>query len=246
MVATRMQAEGARRVLGECVLFRDLDPEERNILFARVRVRSYAAGETIFLMGSAADSLLAVVSGSVRISVPSPDGKEIVLATIQPMEVFGEIALLDGQKRTADAMAIGVCTLAVLERHDVLAFLKDNPKFWPKLVEVLCARLRNADQHIADLAFTELPTRLAKTLLRLASVDGVETNGRMLQVQLSQRELGNICGASRESINKCLGGWQRYGVVQIEEGVITITNRIALAELANLAYAKGQDAANEH
>ena len=235
MVATRMQAEDARRVLGECVLFRDLDPEERSILFARVRVRSYAAGETVFLMGSAADSLMAVVSGSVRISVPSPDGKEIVLATIQPMEVFGEIALLDGQKRTADAMAIGVCTLAVLERHDVLAFLKDNPKVWRKLVEVLCARLRNADRHIAELAFLELPTRLAKRLLRLASAEGAETNGRMLQVQLSQRELGKICGTSRESINKYLGIWQRRGIVRIEEGVITVTNRIALEELANRA-----------
>ena len=175
MVATRTQAEEARRVLGECVLFRDLDPEERNILFAHVRVRSYAAGETIFLMESAADSLMAVVSGSVRIGVPSPDGKEIVLALIQPMEVFGEIALLDGKKRTADAKAIGACTVAVFERHDVLAFLKDNPKVWPKLVEVLCARLRSADQHIAEIAFQELPTRLAKKLLRLASAQGVET-----------------------------------------------------------------------
>ena len=166
VVASRTQAEVARRLLGECVLFRDLDAEERNVLFARVRVRSYAAGETIFLMGSAGDSLIAVVSGSVRISVPSPDGKEIVLAIIQPMEVFGEITLLDGKERTADAEAIGPCTLAVLERRDVLAFLNDNPKVWPKLVEVLCARLRNTDQHIAEIALLELPTRLAKTLLR--------------------------------------------------------------------------------
>jgi CRP/FNR family transcriptional regulator, cyclic AMP receptor protein len=234
VVASRTQAEVARRLLGECVLFRDLDAEERNVLFARVRVRSYAASETIFLMGSAGDSLIAVVSGSVRISVPSPDGKEIVLAIIQSMEVFGEITLLDGKERTADAKAIGPCTLAVLERRDVLAFLNDNPKVWPKLVEMLCARLRNTDQHIAEIALLELPTRLAKTLLRFASAEGSETKRRMLQLQLSQRELGNICGASRESINKCLGGWQRGGIVQIEEGVIVVTNRTALEELANL------------
>jgi CRP/FNR family transcriptional regulator, cyclic AMP receptor protein len=235
-VATRTQAEEARRVLDECVLFRDLDPETRNVLFARVHVRSYAAGETIFLMGSAGDSLMAVVSGSVRISVPSHDGKEIVLAIIQPKEVFGEMALLDGKERAADAKAIGTCTLAVLERRDILAFLKDNPKVWPKLVEVLCARLRITSQHIAEIAFLELPMRLAKTLLRFASAEGGTTNRRM-QVQLSQRELGNICGASRESINKCLGGWQRRGIVQIEEGVITVTDRIALEALANIAEA---------
>jgi CRP/FNR family transcriptional regulator, cyclic AMP receptor protein len=235
VVATRTQAEEARRVLRECVLFRDLKPEERNRLFARIRVRSYAAGETIFLMGSVGDSLMAVVSGSVRISVPSPDGKEIVLAIIQPMEVFGEIALLDGKERTADAKAIGACTLAVFKRRDVLALLKDNPTVWAKLVQVHCARLRNTDQHIAEIALLELPTRLAKTLLRFGSATGGARRGRTLQVQLSQRELGNICGASREAINKCLGGWQRRGIVQIEEGVIVVTNRAALEELANLA-----------
>ena len=222
-------------MLGECVLFRDLDPEERNILFARVRVRSYAAGETIFLMGSAADSLMAVVSGSVRISVPSPAGKEIVLAIIQPREVFGEIALLDGKERTADAKATAPCSLAILERRDVLAFLKDHPKVWPKVVDVLCARLRNTDQHIAEIASLELPTRLAKTLLRYASEAERPTQSAGLRVQLSQRELGNICGASRESINKCLGGWQRRGIIHIEEGIILVMNRTTLDELANLA-----------
>jgi CRP/FNR family transcriptional regulator, cyclic AMP receptor protein len=236
-VITRTPTDEARRVLGECVLFRDLEPEERNILFARVRVRSYAAGETIFLMGSAGDSLMAVLSGSVRISVPSPDGKEIVLAIIPPREVFGEIALLDGKERTADARAIGACTLAILERREVLAFLKAYPKVWPKVVDVLCSRLRNTDQHIAEIALLELPARLAKALLRLAGAEDGSAKPGPLQIQLSQRELGNICGASRESVNKCLRGWQRRNIVQIEESLITVTNRTALEELANLAEA---------
>jgi CRP-like cAMP-binding protein len=233
-VMTRTPTDDARRVLGECVLFRDLDADERNVLFARVRVRSYAAGETIFLMGSVGDSLMAVLSGTVRISMPSPDGKEIVLAIIQPREVFGEIAMLDGKERTADAKAIAPCNLAILERRDVLAFLKDNPKVWPKLVDVLCARLRKTDQHIAEIALLELPTRLAKTLLRFANQEPQAVKPGALQVSLSQRELGNICGASRESINKCLGGWQRRGILQIEDGVIFVSNRTALEELARL------------
>jgi CRP-like cAMP-binding protein len=236
-VATRIPTDDVRRVLGECALFHELTPQERNILFARVRVRSYAAGETIFLMGSAGDSLMAVLSGSVRISVPSPDGKEIVLAIIQPREVFGEIALLDGKERTADARAIGPCTLAILERRDVLSFFSNHPQVWPKVVEVLCARLRNTDQHIAEIALLELPTRLAKALLRFANADERSSDRAPLQVALSQRELGNICGASRESVNKCLGGWQRRGIVQVEEGVVIVTNRTALEELANLADA---------
>jgi CRP/FNR family transcriptional regulator, cyclic AMP receptor protein len=236
-VAARMPTEDARRLLGECFLFRELDAEARNALFARVHTRSYGAGETIFLMGSAGDSMMAVLSGSVRISVPSPDGKEIVLAILHGGEVFGEIALLDGKDRTADARAMTACTLAILERREVLAFLERHPKTWIKLVEVLCSRLRTTDQHIAELALLELPTRLAKALLRLGHAESRPAGGPgpPLQVQLSQRELGNICGATRESINKCLRGWQRRGIVQIEESLIRVANRTALEELAELA-----------
>jgi CRP/FNR family transcriptional regulator, cyclic AMP receptor protein len=231
-VVTRTPPDEARRLLGECLLFRELEPKERNTLFARVRVRSCAAGETIFLMGSAGDSLIAVLSGSVRISVPSPDGKEIVLAIIQPREVFGEITLLDGKPRTADARAIGACSLAILESCDVLSFLKDHPKLWPKIVDVLCGRLRNTDQHIAEIALQELPTRLANALLRFASAEKHSTSRGGLGVQLPQQTLANVCGASRESINRCLGRWQRRGIVQIENGVILVMNRTALEEFA--------------
>jgi CRP-like cAMP-binding protein len=179
--------------------------------------------------------MMAVLGGSVRISVPSPDGKEIVLAILQPGEVFGEIALLDGKERTADAKAISECHLAILERREVLACLEHHPKIWPKFVAVLCGRLRNTDQHIAELALLQLPARLAKALLRFANPEPQSGNGRpLLQVPLSQRELGNICGASRESINKCLGGWQRRGVIRIEDGVVMVANRTALEELAEL------------
>jgi len=235
-VMTRMPIEDARRLLGECFLFRELEAEERGALFGRIRVRTCAAGESIFLMGSPGDSMMAVLSGSVRISVPSPDGKEIVLAILQAGEVFGEIALLDGKDRTADARAMTPCILAVLERRDVFAFLERNPKTWAKLVDVLCQRLRNTDQHIAELALLELPTRLAKALLRLGTSETQAPNDRTpFHIQLSQRELGNICGATRESINKCLRGWQRRGIVQIEESLITVVNRTALEELAELA-----------
>jgi CRP/FNR family transcriptional regulator, cyclic AMP receptor protein len=235
VVMTRIPTDDARRLLGECFLFRELESEERGALFGRVRVRAYAAGETIFLMGSPGDSMMAVLGGSVRISVPSPDGKEIVLAILQPGEVFGEIALLDGKERTADAKAMTACSLAILERREVMAFLDRHPQTWAKLVVVLCNRLRNTDQHIAELALLELPVRLAKALLRLGIAESHTPDGRVvLQVQLSQRELGNICGATRESINKCLRGWQRRGIVRIEESLVTVANRTALEELAEL------------
>jgi CRP/FNR family transcriptional regulator, cyclic AMP receptor protein len=230
-VVARMAAEEGRQLLGHCMLFRELGAEERNTLFARVHIRAYRAGEPIFQMGSAGDNMMAVLSGSVRISVPSADGREIVLAILQPGEVFGEVALLDGKERTADVTAVGSCHLAILERRDMLAFLDRHPEIWPKFAEVLCSRLRSSDQHIAGLALHQLPTRLAKALLRFATMKQ-EATRRQMQVLLSQRELGNICGATRETVNKCLNTWQRRGIVSIDDGAVTIANQTAIEELA--------------
>jgi len=219
----RSTSEEAQRLLGTCSLFSGLSNDERAILVARARLRNFAAGQTVFSMGSPGNSMMAVLSGTIRISIPSPDGKEIVLAILHAGEVFGEIPLLDGKERTADAKAITDCSLAILERKDVLAFLDRHPSSWPKLVEVLCERLRASDQQISDLALLQLPVRLAKALLRLADPAS--------RIHLSQRELGNFIGASRESVNKCLSDWQRSGLIRIEENVIIVANRGALENL---------------
>jgi len=196
---------------------------------ARARIRHFTAGEAIFLMGSPGNSMMAVLRGAVRISVPSPEGREIVLAILQPGEVFGEIALLDGKERTADARAMMDCDLAVLERRYVMEFLERQPDAWPRLVEVLCSRLRAADLHMAEVAMQPLPVRLAKVLLRMGHS---ETLGRPTdRLQVSQRELGNIVGAARESVNKCLSEWQRSGCLRIERASITILDRAMLEQL---------------
>lgn len=214
----------ARRLLGECILFRGLEPKERTGLVAQARIRRYESGETIFQMGSSGDSMMAILSGSVRVSVRSSEGREAVLAILQSGEVLGEIALLDGKERTADARALTTCSLAVLERRDVLAFLDRYPRGWHGFVEVLCGRLRHTDTHIAEVAFLELPARLSKALLRIAG-----SNGR---ISLSQRELGNMVVATRESVNKCLGDWQRQGIVRVEENAILIIKPDELAQFA--------------
>ena len=225
--------EDARRLLANCILFRGLVENERDAVVARARLRHFAAGETIFLMGSPGDSMMAVLTGQIRISVPSPEGREIVLAIFQPGEVFGEIALLDGKERTADARALTACDLAILDRRDVFAFLERKPNAWPRLVEVLCDRLRTTDQHIAEVALLQLPVRLAKALLRMADSETNAAAGRAADtIQLSQRELGNIVGAARESVNKCLREWQRSGLVRIEGTSITISDRATLKDVA--------------
>jgi CRP/FNR family cyclic AMP-dependent transcriptional regulator len=226
----RNTLDEAHLLLGKCILFRGLSPDGRKGLVAQARIRNFSAGETIFLMGSSGDSMMAVLKGTIRISVPSPEGKEIVLAILQPGELLGEIALLDGKDRTADAGAIGACSLAILERRAVLAFLERHPSSCLGLIEVLCGRLRHTDQQIAEIVFLNLPARLAKTLLRMATVARGPAGTR---IALSQRELGNIVGSTRESINKCLHEWQRNGIVRVEEREIIITKRLELQALAD-------------
>jgi CRP/FNR family transcriptional regulator, cyclic AMP receptor protein len=155
----RSLVERARRLLGESWLFRGLRPDERNALFARVRIRlrNFAAGETIFLKGSPGDHMMAVLSGSVRISVAAAGGRALVLATLIPGELFGEIALLDGKERTAGATAATECSLAILDRTEVLSFLERYPATWRSIVTVLCDRLRKTDEHLTDRAPAQLP-----------------------------------------------------------------------------------------
>jgi CRP/FNR family transcriptional regulator, cyclic AMP receptor protein len=220
-------AEDARRILANCFLFQGLGSDERNQLVARAHIRRLAPGETVFHMGSPGSSMMAVVSGQVRISISSPEGKELLLAVLHSGEVFGEIALLDGKERSADAKAMTACTLAVLERRDVMVFLERHPEAWPRIVEVLCERFRENTQHAAEVSLLQLPARLAKALLRM---DIDRTPGSK---GLSQRELGNMVGAARESVNKCLNDWQRRGVIRIDDNAVAIIDRASLEAMAN-------------
>ncbi len=226
-----------RRLLAQCNLFRMLPADARDALIAHAHIRRYAADETIFLMGSPGDSMMVVLSGHVRISVGSPDGKEIMLSVLVAGEIFGVIAMLDGRERTADARAATECRLAILTRRDVLAFFAQHPHAWPGLVGALCERLRNVDEQRAETALRGLPVRLAKALLRLTAIEP-QSGKHPAQLRLSQREIGSLIGATRESVNKWLGRWQRMGIVQLAESLITIADRDALEELAQRESAR--------
>jgi CRP/FNR family transcriptional regulator, cyclic AMP receptor protein len=187
----------------------------------------------IFHSGSPGQSMMAVLTGSVRLSVPSAQGKEIVLADLEPGDVFGEIALLDGKERTADAMALTNCDLMMLERRDVLPFLERHPEVALKLMEVLCEKLRRTNEQLSELTFLELPARLAKVLLRVMRRNPVPSGSqRNVKLAVSQRELGSMIGGTRESVNRCLGEWQRRGIVKLKEGWIVVLSPDALTELA--------------
>jgi CRP/FNR family cyclic AMP-dependent transcriptional regulator len=187
-------------------------------------------GTRLFAKGDTGTSLIAVRSGTVRISSPSRTGKNAVLNLIGPGGILGEIALLDGGPRTADATALTDCELVVIERRDFLPLVRSRPEVAIKLIELLCARLRNTTEQVEDVIFHDLPARVARTLLRLAKAGGRAQAGAA--VEITQLELSQIIGMSRESTNKQLREWGRRGWIRLGRGRIVLLSPEPLARIA--------------
>lgn len=221
-----------KAVLAEHFLLGQLQPEELERVAAQATLAHHAAHATIFEKGDPGRGMMAVIRGRVKICTYSMGGKELVLNIIDKGGVFGEIALLDGRPRTAHAVALEATDLLVLERSRFLPFLTANPEIAVRLICVLCERLRQTSEHLEDALFLEAGPRLARWLLRLAASFGKEAKGGIrLDIKLSQQQIGNLVGITRESINKHLGDWQRAGHIQLESGYITIRDRDALEEI---------------
>jgi CRP-like cAMP-binding protein len=203
--------ERARKLLDKCVLFKALDEQERRDVSAHAQSRTFAPNEPIFHVGEPGYSMMGVIVGTVRISLPTWKGKEIILADLRAGELFGEIALLDGKPRSASATALTKCELLVLERRDFLSFLERSPIACLNLMQLLCGRIRRSDERMAEIAFFDLPARLAKALLRYPAQGHSPP-----KLSLSQRELAEMAGATRENVNRCLREWQRLGILQLK------------------------------
>jgi len=201
------------------ILFSQLGDNELHECLAHSHVEQYAAKQEIFAKGSAGESMMAVLSGSVKVSAWSPDGREVVFNTMDAGDIFGEIALLDGRERSADATALTDCEILVLYRRDFLPFLRRHPDLCIVLLEVLCQRLRRTSEQVEDVSFVTLGSRVAKLLLRLAHLE--DGTGEPA-VRVTQRELGHMVGGARESVNRHLHAWQKAGLIEVHKGSIGI------------------------
>jgi CRP/FNR family transcriptional regulator, cyclic AMP receptor protein len=211
-IMSELSGERARKLLERGALFRALGERERTELAAHAQPRSFAASQPVFHVGEPGYSMMGVVVGTVRIWLPTPKGRDIILADLSAGELFGEIALLDGQPRSANATALTNCELLVLERRDVLPFLEHSPTACLNLMQMLCARVRRSDERMAEIAFYDLPARLARVLLRYPA------QGRgPRKLSLSQRELAEMSGSTRENVNRCLRDWQRQGILDLKD-----------------------------
>jgi CRP-like cAMP-binding protein len=219
----RLDRDAKRAALLSSPVFEAMKPEELDEVLRLSSERRVPRGTSLVQKGDPGSSMMAVLAGRVRVSAVSADGKEITIRYINPGEVFGEIALLDGKPRSADCGAIEDTTLLVLERRHFLPFLRRNEDLSLRLIAVLCEKLRQTSTALEELALFDLPTRLARLLLKLASDYGRQCGkGIRIDLKMSQRDLSNLVASSRESVNKQLRIWRDDGVVDLDGGYLIL------------------------
>ncbi len=214
------------RCIDKCAILRShcllgkLAPQHIDRLGACIITKSVKRGTNIFAKGNPGSSLFAITAGTVKISVPTADGKDAVFNVLGKGDIFGEVALLDGHPRTADATAITDCDLYVIERRDFLPVMREEPDIALRLIEILCSRLRQTTEQAEGAMLLDLESRLAKALMRLVDADTAGMRER--KISITQKDLGNIIGMSRESTNKQLRMWENKKWVRLERNAVVI------------------------
>ena len=215
--------------LEQVKLFAGLAAEDLVALAANLQRRRYGKGQFIFQQGDPGLCLYLVESGKVKIASFSSEGKGLVLNLLGPGDFFGELALLDGEPRSADAVAQEPCQLLLLQRDDFMDFLEARPHVAIKLLATVSRRLRHTTQQAEDIIFFDLPARLARVLLELAEAERTSVEGEwVIASRPTQAELAEMVGATRESVNKWLGAYEEQGLVRRERNQLVILQPEAL------------------
>jgi CRP/FNR family transcriptional regulator, cyclic AMP receptor protein len=212
-------------LLGQVGLFADLSQVELVSLAGLMRRRPYAKDEVIYLRGDPGTAFYVIASGRVKIALTSPEGKELILRRLSAGGFHGELALLDDEPRSADAVATEPSVQLVLQRDEFRKFLADHPEVATRLLGTVSRYLRSNADLIQDATFLDVPARLARVLLDLASAPGatdLPPAGAVLPERMKQGELASLVGATRESINKWLGSFERQGLIAYDKGQITL------------------------
>lgn len=220
---------GSRSVLESLTsiaFFGGLDAAALEGLAATMRARRFKRGEVIFHIGDPGDALFIIVSGEVKISLPSDTGEEAILATLRPGDVFGELALLDGAPRSASATALGPTETVILPRDRFRELIANEAGVRDALLASIAGELRRLTTHVEELHFLDITGRLAAHLVRLAREGGMTLadGGIRLRTNLTQGDLAAMVGCTRQSVNKLLGQFTDDGLLRLERDGIVVTD----------------------
>lgn len=210
-------------------LFQSLNQEDRECLAGSFRRRILKKGDVLFCKGSKGTALYIISKGAIKIVLPSKLGDEIILTIFSEGDFFGEMAILDGMPRSADAIALEPCEVFSLNRGDFLSFLMNNESAIRAVLASLSIRLRKTDDFLEDTCFRKIPARLARKFVELAEACGrQEQDTIVIDMRLTQQDLASMVGATRESINKELRALREKNIVSLTRNGIVIHNMESL------------------
>jgi CRP/FNR family cyclic AMP-dependent transcriptional regulator len=219
--------------LRHSVLFRGCDESTLSQLAGRLRQRRFRRNEVIFHQGDPGDSLHIVDEGAVKITLPSPDGEEAIIATLRPGDFFGELALLDGAPRSATAVSLEVTTTLALQRDAFMELLDADRGLRDALLAGLTHELRRVTGHVEELHFLDLAGRLAMRLARLAADADPGSDQVRLDWPYTQSDLASMIGGTRQSVNKLLSELVADGLLVLEPDTLVIPSVQALIRSAD-------------
>jgi CRP-like cAMP-binding protein len=205
-----------------------LNEDQARWLSSVFKARRFRKGQVIFGQGDIGDYLYVIASGRVRVFLLNADGREMVLRIYGPNEILGEMAVLDGGERSAGAAALDEVSAFALRRDDFLHLPQDNFALVEHVIAMLVERLRYTTVYTEHLAFLDASKRVAALLLQLASAD-IASEGP-IRVRMTQEELANFAGATREWVNHALRDYAEAGLVQLERGAVVVLDRGGLRQ----------------
>ncbi|CCI83761.1 CRP-like cAMP-activated global transcriptional regulator GlxR [Corynebacterium otitidis] len=225
--------QGVQEILSRAGIFQGVDPTAVNNLIEKMDTVRYPRGATIFDEGEPGDRLFIITSGKVKLARHASDGRENLLTVMGPSDMFGELSIFDPGPRTSSAVCVTEVHAATMSSNQLRSWVGDHPQIAQQLLRVLARRLRRTNSSLADLIFTDVPGRVAKTLLQLANRFGTQEGGALrVNHDLTQEEIAQLVGASRETVNKALATFAQRGWIRLEGKSVLIIDTEHLAKRA--------------
>lgn len=221
-VNSRLPPDEAARLLGETEMFGPLNSSDLTDLATATLQRTYARGQYLCAQGDTGDQLFVIAEGLVKVVFTTEQGAEMVLATLRPPDVFGELAVLDEAPRSASVMAVEPTVVLTLSRPHLLQAMRSSPPLVDAVLSILGGLARRLIEQAGDLAFLDLGGRLAKLLLRLGAECGVTRGDAVLDLPLTQSDLAAMVGASRPAVNRVLHLFVERGFLEINGQAIVL------------------------
>jgi CRP/FNR family cyclic AMP-dependent transcriptional regulator len=225
-----------KALLSRSFLFDGLPEKRLSEVLENCRCMRLPARKAVYRRGEAGDEMCIVLSGGVKVSTLSTDGKEVIFDLLSVGDFFGELSLLDGRPRTATVTTLVPSVLVVMGRDFFVPFLEKNPKSAVRLLYLLARRLRAVDEFLEEVLFFDSETRLAKRITALKNIYGKKVGDAFqIEFKVSQQDIASMVGITRERVNKHLKSWERKGIVHLQQGHLVIQNATLLQEMANEA-----------